>query len=275
MIPDVGNETAAHTRIREVVEDARRRVEAIVEPATPSASFLASLGDELSAADADPESVPHPQLVDPQEYWDAAIKPQNQSVRRSVSAVLDYAESHIGAHVAAAEAELKVIISEQAAAVSPDDAGARAAVIDDIANHCQQLHHLVAELISVLPSREPLELARQALDEARRLRAVSDVEALKPMYLREAGGDEDHQQFAEQQWSETFADRVSYRDLMLRSEVPWRHQELAVIGHERTRDQFDALVDDVVARMQEPLLDVGARLVRCYDTVDGPAARSS
>ena len=100
---------------------------------------------------------------------------------------------------------------------------------------------------------------------------MSDVEALKPMYMREAGGDEAHQRFAEQQWSETFADRVSHRDLMLRGEVPWRHQELAVVGYERTREQLEALIDETVTRLQQPLLEVGARLVRRYDSVSTPS----
>lgn len=272
MSPHVGDELGAHARIREVVEDAGERVAAIVEPATPTASFLASLGDELSAVSTDPSSVPHPELADPDAYWEAAIKPQNQSVRRSVVTVLEYAESHISAHVRAAEAELEIEISERAAAAVADEPGARAGVIDDIARQCQVLHHLVAELIGILPSRDQLDLARQALDEARRQRAIGDVEALKPMYLREAGGGEEHQQFAEEQWSETFADRVTHRGLMLRGEVPWRHQELAVVGHERTRDQLETMIDEVVARLQQPLLELGARLVRRYDSVTTPSA---
>ena len=266
MIPDVGHELAAYARIREIVEDVRERVNEIVEPAIPSAAYLAALGDELAAASTDPSSVDHPELVDPEEYWAAAIKPQGQSVRRSVGAVMEYAEKRISAEVTMAEAELEAHIDERAAAAS-EDANARGDVIDDIAAHCQVLHHLVAELIGVLPSREMVELAHQALDEARRQRAVSDVEALKPMYMREAGGDDAHQQFAEQQWSETFAERVSHRDLMLRGEIPWRHQELAVVGYDRTREQLETLIDETVTRLQQPLLEVGSRLVRRYDSV--------
>ena len=272
MIPDVGHELAAHARIREIVEDARERVNEILEPAIPTAAFLAALGDELAAAAADPSSVEHPELVDPDAYWEAAIKPQGQSVRRAVAAVMEYAEKRISSEVTMAEAELEVHIGERAAMASPDDANARAEVIDDIATHCQVLHHLVAELIGALPSQENHELAHQALDEARRQRAVSDVEALKPMYLREAGGDEAHQQFAEQQWSETFADRVAHRDQMLRSEVPWRHQELVVVGYDRTREQLETLIDETVIRLQQPLLEVGARLVRRYDSVSAPSS---
>jgi hypothetical protein len=266
---DVG-ELEAHGRIRSVIEDASRRVTAIVEPAVPTASFLAALADELGAAMADPSSVAHPELVDPDAYWEAAIKPQSQSVRRAVGAVLEYTESHIEAHLATAEAELEVMVDERAATAA--DPGDRAKVIDDIATHCQVLHHLVAELIGILPSRDQLDRAREALDEARRQRAVTDVGALKPVYLREAGGDEEHQRFAEQQWSETFSDRVAHRDLMLRGEVPWRHQELAIVGHERTCDQLDTMVNDMVTRLQQPLLEVGARLVRRYDSVISPSA---
>lgn len=269
MNSDAG-ELQAHGRIREVIEDATRRVAAIVEPAVPTPSFLAALGDELNAAAADPSSVSHPELVDPDAYWEAAIKPQSQSVRRAVTAVLEYAESHIEAHLATAEAELEAMVDQRATAAP--DPGERAEVIDDIASHCQVLHHLVAELIGILPPRDDLAVAHEALDEARRQRAVADVEALKPIYLREAGGDEEHQRFAEQQWSETFSDRVSHRDLMLRSEVPWRHQELAVVGHERTCDQLDTMVDEAVTRLQQPLLEVGARLVRRYDSVTSPSA---
>ena len=69
----------------------------------------------------------------------------------------------------------------------------------------------------------------------------------------------------------TFADRVTHRDLMLRGEVPWRHQELTVIGHERTREQLETMIDEVVTQLQQPLLEVGARLVRRYDSVTTPS----
>jgi hypothetical protein len=170
--------------------------------------------------------------------------------------------------VTEAESELQVTVGEWARAAATDGTS-RAGVIDDIATHCQTLHHLMAELIRVMPSAQPLEAARQLLDETRRKRAIADVESLKSAYLREAGGDEAHQRFAEQQWSETFADRVSHRDLMLQGQVPWRHQELAVIGHERVREQIEAAIDEAVGRLQQPLLEVGARLVRYYDTAVG------
>ena len=83
MNPDVGDELDAHAQIREIVEDVGQRIAAIVEPATPTASLLASLGDELNTASADPSSVPHPELVDPDAYWEAAVKPQSPGVVRS------------------------------------------------------------------------------------------------------------------------------------------------------------------------------------------------
>jgi hypothetical protein len=266
VIPDVGDELDAHARIREVVADTGRRVASIIDPVVPTASFLASLADELAAARADEASVPHPELLDPEAYWEATVKPQGSYVRRTADEVLEYAEARILAHVAEAESELEAIVGRRAQSTSAADGATRAAVIDDIATHCQTLHHLVAGLIAVLPPADQLEIARQGYDDARRRRAVSDVETLKPIYLREAGGDENHQRFAEQQWTETFADRVSHRDLMLRAEVPWRHQELALIGYERVREHLEATVDDAVARLQQPLLEVGARLVRLYDT---------
>lgn len=265
MIDEAADELAARARIREVIDDARERVEAIVEPAIPTASFLAALAEELAAATRDPSSAEYPELVDPDAYWEAAVKPQSRSVKRSVGAVLEYAETHIAGQVAAAEVELGARVDQWAGTASPDDPMARGRVIDEIANECQSLHHLVAQLIGVLPPRDELQLAHDALDEARRQKAITDVEALKPVYLREAGGDEEHQRYAEQQWSETFADRVSHRDMLLRGEVPWRHQELAIVGQERTRDQLSEMVDAVVARLQQPLLEVGARLVRRYD----------
>jgi hypothetical protein len=266
---DVG-ELEAHGRIRAVIEDATRRVAAIVEPAVPTTSFLAALAEELGAASADPASTPYPELIDPDAYWEAAVKPQSQSIRRGVTAVLEYAESHIEAHLATAEAELEVWVDRRAEAAA--EPGERAEVIDDIATHCQVLHHLVAGLIGAVPARDQLETAHEALDEARRRKAITDVEALKPVYLREAGGDEEHQRFAEQQWSETFSDRVAHRDLMLRGEVPWRHQELAIVGHERTCNQLDTQINETVTRLQQPLLEVGARLVRRYDSVTSPSA---
>lgn len=250
-------------RVAEVIDDARRLVADIVDPACPTAGFLAALAEELVRATTAPGSAEFPELIEPDAYWEATVKPQSRSVRRAVAEVIEHTEARLAEAASEVESALRVRVD---AAHGGGLGEARTNVVDEIAVTCQGLHHLMAEMIRIVPSDKAVTVARSALEEGRRRRAVADVEALKPAYLREAGGGEGHQRFAEQQWSETFAERVAHRDTLLRGEVPWRHQELAVVGHERTMTDVRAMVDEAVVRLQEPLMSMGERMVRRYDT---------
>ena len=99
-----------------------------------------------------------------------------------------------------------------------------------------------------------------------RAQATTDVESLKGAYLRDAGGDETHQRFAEQQWSETVAERVNHRVSMLAAQAPWRHQEFAVVGYERARNEAERIVEESAVRLQTPLRSLQQLLLERFDT---------
>ena len=254
-----------------MIDDGRSRVAGIIEPACPTSTFLDALGEELKAAAADPSSVPYPELVDADEYWQSTVKPQGQSVRRAGVELVENLEARLAGLLAEAESELegRVDAASRQARQSQNSAVARRDAIDDVAKQCQVLHHQLAELLTVLPSADPIVAARTSFEEQRRVQATTDVESLRAAYLQEAGGDDAHQSFAAQQWSETFSERIGHRDTMLRGQTPWRHLELAIVGHERCREAIFEAIEAAVERLQAPLIQIGERLVHRYDSQAG------
>ena len=250
---------------RSAIEDARERVAAVLEPALPNAMFLAALREEVTRAIEHPEAVPYPELSDADEYWDATVRPQARSLRASVVAIVNWLEERIVTTMEVAEADLKSVVDRAAADPGANPAATRAGVADKIDARCLELHHQMAEVLSVLPPRDGLDQARRSAAEAVRACATTDVDSLKAAYLREAGGGEDHQRFAEQQWSETFADRVSHREAMLAGAPPWRHQELALVGYERAISEAERLVEQATVRLQAPLQGMLALLLQRFD----------
>ncbi len=247
------------------IDDARARVAAVLEPACPTATFLAALREEVVRAIEEPEAVPYPELSDADEYWDATVKPQARSVRASVEAIVDWLEERVVVTMEVAEADLKSMVDRAAADAGADPAAARAALAAEIDARCLELHHQMAKVLTVLPPKDALFQARQSAADAVRARATVDVDGLKASYLREAGGGEDHQRFAEQQWSETFADRMSHREAMLAGVAPWRHQELALVGYERVISEAEGLVEQATVRLQAPLQSILALLLERFD----------
>ena len=257
-------ELALRSEFRAAIDDARDRVTAILEPACPTPAFLAALRDEVQRAVDDPSSVPYPELADPDAYWEATVKPQSRSLRDSVAAIVEWLEQRVITTMEVAETDLKSLVDTAAAEPGPDPAALRVLIAQEIEIRCLELHHQMAEVLEILPASTVAE-ARAAGDEAIRAQATRDVEGLKSAYLRDAGGDEAHQQFAAQQWSETFAERVMHRQSMLAAEPPWRHQEFALVGYERARTEVERLVEEATVRLQTPLRDMQALLLARYD----------
>lgn len=266
------NDAALADELRSAIDDAGARLAALLDPACPTANFLEALGAELSRAASDPESVPYPDLVDPDAYWNASVKPQSAALRRAAGDIIAWLEDRVVATMTVAEQDLKSMVETAAATAGLDPASARDELSDRIDRRCMALHHLLAEALHIVTPADRLIEARSAMESDLRVRATADVESLKAAYLREAGGDDAHQRFAAQQWSETFADRVVHREALLRSEIPWRHLELALVGFERTRAELEQLVEDAVARLQAPLLDMRALLVERFDAQVSAAA---
>lgn len=262
-------EIALATEFRAAIDDARERIAAVLEPARPTAAFLAALRDEVRRAIEDPSSVPYPELADPDAYWDATVKPQSRSLRANVAAIVEWLEQRIITTMEVAEADLKSLVDNAAADMGADHRALRVLVGEEIDARCLELHHQMAEVLSILPVDNAVAAAREAAEDAIRGRATADVEGLKTAYLRDAGGDESHQAFAAQQWSETFAERVNHRQTMLAAQAPWRHQELALVGYERARSEIDRLVEETTMRLQAPLRGIPALLLARYDEAVG------
>ena len=262
-VAEIREALAAEFRV--AVDDARARVVAVLEPALPTAEFLTALAAELNRAEADPTAVPYPELADPDQYWQASVQPQTQTLRDQVAAIVEWLESRVIATMEVAERDLKIMVDEAVNAVGANHLADRAELERSLHERCSDLHHQMAELLHVLPDPRPFAAVRAAQGEALRAQAASDVDALKPRYLAEAGGDEAHQQFAEQQWSETYGDRVAHRLAMLAATTPWRHQELALVGYERALADCAAVVEASVGRLQAPLGGIPEILLERFD----------
>lgn len=262
-VAEIREALAAEFRV--AVEDARARVAAVLDPAVPTTEFLAALATELRRAEADPSAVPYPELADPDQYWHASVQPQTQTLRDQVGTILEWLESRVIATMEVAERDLKLMVDEAVADLGHNHVADRADLEAALHERCTELHHQMAELLDVLPDPAPFAAVRAAHAESLRAQASVDVDALKPRYLAEAGGDEAHQRFAEQQWSETYADRVAHRFAMLAATTPWRHQELALVGYERARSDCEAAVEAAVARLQAPLGGIPAILLERFD----------
>lgn len=269
MSPAEGSERATETALveefRSAVEDARRRIDAVLAPACPTASFLDALRSEVVRALQDPSSVPYPELADPDRYWEATVRPQTQSIRGSVESIIDWLRQRIVATMEVAEADLKATVDAAATDPGPDPEATRSELFRVVDQRCLELHHQMADVTTVLPHELPLQQARLAASDAMRAQASADVEGLKAAYLRDAGGDENHQRFAEQQWSETFAERVAHREAMLAGSPPWRHQELALFGFERALSEVCETVEAAAVWLQGPLVELPGLLMARFD----------
>ncbi len=262
-------EQALAAEFRTAVDDARARVGSLLEPACPNVTFLKALSEELSRATSDPQSVPYPELVDPDTYWEASVKPQAKALRDGVLGIVEWLEHRIIQTMEVAETDLKQMVDLAGADPGSNPQAMRSEINDRVGKRCTALHHQMAELLNILPDRAPLDEARAAHDDALMRRSTTDVEGLRDAYLRDAGGDDAHQAYAAQQWSETFADRVAHRQALLAGAAPWRHQELALVGYERARAESESLVEAAVARLQAPLSGMQQLLMERFDSAVG------
>jgi len=253
--------------LRDLIAVASARIGSEMGPACPTDEFLAALADEIAAAAADPNSVPYPDLVDPNAYWEASVRPQGAALRSAVDEVLAWLESGVISIMEVAEADMKATVDAVAAEGGADPGVLRSQLAAGIDRRCIELHHLMAEILNIIPGSEQLDSARRGFEARLEARSVADVDALKRAYMEAAGGDEAHQHFAEQQWSETHGERVSYRRALLTAEPPWRHQEIALVGYERSLGMVREASESVVERLQAPLADMSNLILQRYDSI--------
>ncbi len=190
-------EQALAAEFRAAIDDARGRISAVLEPACPTEAFLHALTAELGKAEVDPASVPYPELVDPDVYWEASVKPQARALRVAVVAIVEWLEQRVINTMTVAESDLKQLVDVAVADPGANVMAARAELEKRLRDRSSALHHQMAELLEVLPPRALLDQARAAHADSLRAAATADVDSLKAAYLREAGGDDAHQSFAE------------------------------------------------------------------------------
>jgi hypothetical protein len=258
-------EQSVAVEFRTAMDDARARVASLLEPACPNVAFMNALRADLANASVDAASVPYPELIDPDTYWKASVNPQAKVLRHGVIGVIEWLQDRVIETMEVAETDMNQIVEFSAANPGPNMQATRTEVRDRIAQRCNALHEQMAELLDLLPDRSPLDEARAAHNTSLVRRATADVEGLEDAYLREAGGDDAHQTYAAEQWSETFAERVAHRQALLAGGTPWRHQELSLIGYEHTRTESESLVEAAVTRLQAPLSIMQQLLMDRFD----------
>ncbi len=276
MIGKVGDVTDANVDVDEIrdalakefqasASEAKVRVAAILDAGRPTPEFMEALADEVNRAVADPTSVPYPDLADPDRYWSASVQPQIIAGHEHVESVLTWLESQVVQTMGVAEADLKRVVDVAVSERGPIPVADRSALERGLQDSCTELHHQMAELLQVLPERTAIEAAQAHYADGLRRRAQADVDGLKAAYLAEAGGDAAHQAYAEQQWSETYGERITHREALLAAAPPWRHQSLALAGYERSLAEAEQAVEGLVSRLQAPLGGLPGLLLERYD----------
>lgn len=251
-----------------LVGEASPEVEGRIETARPTMKYLKALGDELLLAQRSPGSVPYPELVDPDTYWSKAAWPQAAAVVAAVRDYLTELEPRIEMIMIGAEADMKgwvnQLVFDGTETAGPED-DPRESVINAIVERCEQFDGMIRAVGSIAPSEAPLASLRIEFEAARVRSAGAEVKKLRGPYLRQAGGDPEHQRRAKEEWQSTFDDRAGHRAVELQAELPWRHQELTIEAHERAHEAIIADIDSMIERLTAGLMAIGERLVLLYD----------
>jgi hypothetical protein len=258
---------AAIATVNRVVQVAGSTLADIVTQTQPTPALLRALAEELQRAQTKPKSVAHPELVDPEFYWQRSLWPQAAAVVKAARTVLVEVASQLDELVPAAQTEMQAWLNwrayetQQQRAADPDHV--RGLIVDEIATRCEELHHIV-EMAGVLrPPLDSIEQLQNELDERRRRDAANDVKKARSDYERQHSGVDQHT--LRQHWDETFDQRVAVRDAELRATLPWRHQDLAIDAHRQLRLTLGRDIDDMIDHLTQPILSIGQKLVQMYD----------
>jgi hypothetical protein len=236
---------------------------AVADRAQPTAPMMRALADELERARTAPRSVAHPELVDPDKYWELALWPQAAATVRDARSVLVQVAAEMHPIVEGSERVLEdwldelVVLSEPVRAADP--VHARDVVIDAIANACQALHRTVDMIRALSLDCSALDQLTAEVLVQRRRRAEAFVRALDAGLpgvptVDPAG----------------FEARVAARNAELAAEVPFRHEDLALAAHRQARTAINAEIANLVEALTAPILGIGERLVARYDRLTSP-----
>jgi len=258
---------AAIATVNRVVQVAGAPLAGIVEQAQPSPGLLRALAEELQRAVAKPKSVAHPELVDPDVYWQRSLWPQASAVVKAARALLVEVAAELQPTIPASEAEMQAWLNWRAYETqlqrAADPEHVRGLIVDEIASRCEELHH-IAEIVGVLrPPLDSLERLQSDLDDRRRKEAINDLKKSRGEYERQHQGMDSR--LVRQHWEDTFEQRVATREAELRATLPWRHQDLAIDAHRKVRLTLAHDIDDMIEDLTRPILEIGERLVQMYD----------
>ena len=227
------------------------------EAALPTPQILRTLADEVRKAMTSPRAVAHPELADPDAYWQLSAFPQAASLVRQLRGVLVEVAGELAPVVERSQPDFGTWLLSVAAYEAPrrrvDPDASRDAVIDEIAGMCGVLHEIVAGIRRIVPVETSIEARRGALAEARR-KQVEDI-------------------------AKRTGERAEAIDARLRHEPPHRHQDLLLdafaLAHESLRDDVEAMI----VQLTEPIFALGERMVLGYGdavaAVDAATSRPS
>jgi hypothetical protein len=262
---------AAIATVNRVVQVAGEPLAQIVEQAQPTPSMLRTLGEELQRALAKPRTVPHPELVDPDIYWRLSCWPQASAVVKTARVLLVEVAAELRTIIAPAETEMQAWLNwrayetQQQRAADPQHV--RELIVDEIASRCEELHHII-EMVGVLrPPLDAVDRLQAELDDRRRKEAIADLKRSRVDYERQNSNLDPR--VVKQYWDETFDQRIATREAELRAVLPWRHQDLAIDAHRKSRTTLGRDIDDMIEDLTAPILVVGERLVQMYDQLVG------
>ena len=216
---------------------------------------------------AKPKSVPHPELVDPDVYWQRSLWPQASAVVKAARALLVEVAAQLQPTVPAAEAEMQAWLNwrayetQQHRAADPDHV--RGLIVDEIAARCEELHHII-EMVGVLrPPLEAIERLQGELDERRRKEAINDLKK-SPRRLRASA---QRHRYACCASTGRTRSNSGWRLAKPSCAPPcrgvirtWRSTPIANSGSRSARD-----IDDMIEDLTRPILEIGQRLVQMYD----------
>ena len=262
---------AAIATVNRVVQVAGGPLANIVEQAQPSPGLLRALAEELQRAVAKPKSVAHPELVDPDVYWQRSLWPQASAVVKAARGLLVEVAEQLRPAIPAAESEMqawlnwRVYETQQHRAADPEHV--RGLIVDEIAARCEELHHIAAMVGVLCPPLDAIERLQSELDDRRRKEAISDLKKSRGDFERQHHDIESR--VLRRHWEDTFEQRVATREAELRATLPWRHQDLAIDAHRKLRLALAHDIDDMIEDLTRPILEIGERLVQMYDQLVG------
>lgn len=243
--------------VERVLAAAAPVLERMFDTALPSAQTLRALGDEVRKAISQPKSVAHPELADPDVYWELAAFPQAASLVRQLRGVLVEVANELAPAVEGSRADFDAWLRAVVAAETPrrrvDPDASRNAVIDKIAERCAELHVIVTGAGDLLPSAGRIDALRSELAKSRRKRIEDEAKRSGEL--------------------------LEVVEAQLRQDPPFRHQDLLLDGFAMAYESLKSDVKELVDHLTEPIFGLGERMVMSYDDVvalveSGPATAS-